>query len=260
MIATFLYTAALKDLLRPKRLAVWLLVILALFGISKVVVYLSGDQTAAARYAQISELLALRVLALAGAVFSTSVVAQEIEQKTITYLLTRPIDRRVLLISRTLAAATVTFLIGSLAAVATSVAVYGTAAFSNAQLGKDILACGFGALAYTSLFVLVSLLVAKGAMLINLLFAFGWETIISGVPGDIYRLSIATYLNGISQRTSSSGETGGSVTAGLTSALANKPITAGTSMAILAILSLVCIVGGAFWFRNFEYTPREDAD
>ena len=95
------------------------------------------------------------------------------------------------------------------------------------------------------------------AMIVCLLFAFGWETAVPNMPGQMSFLSINSYLQAIAQHPSA----GGVKPMGMLSAAASDstiaPITAYVSMAVFA---LVLVAFGAGWFTHFEYLPREDAE
>src|ERR1022692_2459241 len=60
-------------------------------------------QTRIAQYASVSSIFVFHILALMSAIISSSIHSQEVEQKTIVYLLTRPIPRWKLLLFRYLA-------------------------------------------------------------------------------------------------------------------------------------------------------------
>lgn len=252
----FLYQTALKDFLRVKRLVVWLLVVVALFGIARIWAGLTTDLKPQEAYNQLSAVLVYRMLALAAAIFSTAVVSQEVEQKTIVYLLTRPIPRWMILTARSLAAATVVAGIGCLLSLSVTLAVFGGAIGSNDMLSKDLVALIAGALAYTGLFVLVSLWINR-SMIVNLLFAFGWETMIPNLQGDMYYLSIYKYLETISQRPSLAEP--GPLSA-LAAQLSVNTMNLSTAWIVLTALTVACMGGAAWWFTRFEYVPREDSE
>ena len=65
--------------------------------------------------------------------------------------------------------------VAGLCAVGLSAAVYGGLGLNNPYLLRDLTAVAVGALAYGTLFVLVSLIINR-SMVVCLLFAFAWET------------------------------------------------------------------------------------
>jgi ABC-2 type transport system permease protein len=192
---------------------------------------------------------------LASAIFSTAVVSQEVEQKTIVYLLTRPVPRWKLLIMRTLASMLVVFAVSSIMAIGIALATLGPSGLTAGSLWRDIMSLGIGSMAYGSLFVLVSLFWNR-AMIICLLFAFGWETSIPNMPGSMYYLSVASYLTNISEHSSAAGKGFMSVLAGQASP---ETVSTPVAWAVLVAITVGCAVLGAQWFSTHEYLPREDA-
>lgn len=254
MIGSFLYGNTLRDFLRVRRVLPWLVVVVALYALGRVFVRITPHQSLQDAYVMLSSIIVYRLLALAAAIFATAVISQEVEQKTIVYLLTRPVPRPVLLLSRLLAAVTVVALIACLSAVATSYSIFGR--WSD-LLSRDLVALIAGAFAYTALFTFVSLMLNR-AMIFCLIFAFGWEAAVPNMPGDTYLLSVNSYVTAIGQHPSPGGpENILEKLGGLTSI---NTISVGTAWTILILLVAFCLIAGAWWFRHFEYLPREDAE
>ena len=253
----FIYQAALRDFLRIRRLIVWIVVAFGLFALSKIFLYVmpSGDSKEA--YSMLSSLFVFRILPLSSAIFSSAVVGQEVEQKTIVYLLTRPIERWRLIVFRILASATAVSLVTLITMLLVSAAVYGNP-FSNPQLVRDTVAILVGSLAYGVLFVFVTLLISKAAMVICLLFAFAWETAVPLMPGSMSMLSVSTYLSAIAERPSAL--MGGGTLGNLANALGLNAISSQTGWIVMVLM--IGFFGGLamWWFGNFEFLPREDAE
>lgn len=255
MIGAYIFRQALGDYARFSKIIVWLVVVAAVFGIAKVYHFVIPHQASRDAYAMMSSVIVFKILPLSAAILSMGVVAQEVEQKTIVYLLTRPIPRKQLLIFRTLAAALVVFVVTVIAACVTSFAFYG--ASYNEYLVRDIRALAFGSLAYTSAFVLVSLLVNR-AMIVCLLFAFGWETLIPNISERMQYLSISSYVTSVSERPAGSVESG--LEKVLTTILGSSMIPTQSAYIVLVAMIALALFGGAFWFERNEYIPREDAE
>lgn len=248
----FLYSFALRDYFRLKRVVSWLLVVLALFGIAKLVHYLDQGATGESTYLKMAGFFVFRVVALAAAVFSTAVLSAEVEQKTIVYLLTRPVPRWKLILLRTLAAITAVAVVGVVAVAMVSFATYGPQALRADYVRRDLIGVFVGAMAYTSMFVLISLWVNR-SMILNLLYAFGWETIVPNIPGDMRYLSIAAHLETLSQRPATQ-------TATPINQLAVSTLTPNISWSIVTIGSVVSLAIAALWFSTNEFLPREDVE
>src|SRR5688572_14173986 len=197
----FVFLSALREFIRARRIAVWLVLAVAAWGFA--MTWRSGRPgvSADAIYSQVSEVLVFRVLALCSAIYTTAIISQEVEQKTITYLLTRPVQRWKLLFGRYLASVAVVALIGFVGASFTAIGAYGTSWLGSKLLWNDFLAVVFGAFAYGALFLLISLIVNR-AMIVCLLFAFGWETAVPNMPGEVYYISVFSYMKAIAQHPS----------------------------------------------------------
>lgn len=257
MTETFVFQSALRDFLRAKRILVWLFISAALFALAKVFLSVNPPQELDGAYATLSTLFVFRVLPLASAIFSSAVIGQEVEQKTIVYLLTRPIQRWKLVLFRMLGSAVAVILVSTATLLAVSASVYGNP-FANPMLVKDLMAILIGALAYGSLFVFVTLLLNKAAMVVCLLFAFVWETAVPLMPGSMSLLSIGTYLNAIAQHPSSS-ESGGNL-GNVANSLAINAVTPSNGWAAMIFATVFFAGLCMFWFEKFEYLPREDAE
>jgi len=260
MMAPFVFQNAFAEFFRAKRVVVWVIVAAGIYGAATAYVRLGGAEPENA-YATLSSLLVFRLLPLASAIFSSAVLSQEIEQKTIVYMLTRPVPRQVFLTMRTLASALSVFIVTAMAAIALSFAVYGASTPTNHYLWRDLVAIAVGSLAYGGLFVLISLMMNR-AMVVSLLFAFAWETSVPSMPGSVYLMSISTHLTAIAQRPSS-GEPargGGGVLTVVANALGTNTLSPTVGWAVMIILIAFCLTFGAWWFKRFEYLPREDAE
>jgi ABC-2 type transport system permease protein len=255
MMVDFLIGAALKEFLRLRRIAIWLLLGLVLYGLGWVYVSVSGE-TPGDAFNDLSSLLVFRVMMLAAAVYASAVIAQEVEQKTIVYLVTRPVPRRTLVLSRWLASAIVVGFIAAFAAICMSFATYGLQAFSNPYLYRDLKGLLVGSLAYTSLFTFISLLINK-AMIVNLLIAFLWETATANITGNIYKLSIFSYLKAIAEKPTSDG---GNPVALLSGNRSIEVIAPSTAWVVMALLIGACVWLSMTWFSRFAYLPREDSE
>src|ERR1044072_4020259 len=126
----YLYTSSLREFLRFKRLFIWVLIAFAGMGVAAIWPYLSSQATLAQQYTTVSQIFVFHVLALVSAIYTTAIVSQEVEQKTIVYLLTRPVSRWKLLITRYLASATVVALLGILGVLLVSFGIYKGGALS----------------------------------------------------------------------------------------------------------------------------------
>lgn len=254
MVGTFVFTHALRDFARVRRLFVWLLVAFVAYGIGVAYGKVGANTSHRDTYILLSAVLPYRILALAAAIFSSAVVAQEVEGRTIVYLLTRPVPRQALLLGRALAAAVVVFVVAALSAIAVALATGG----GKNLLGHDLVALAVGALAYTGLFTLISLVINR-SMIACLLFAFGWETLAAGVPGDLKLLSLNGHVMAIAERPTVENTDMSSLDS-IGSLLNVTGISANVAWLVLLGVIGVTFAASMAWFAHFEYTAQEDAE
>jgi ABC-2 type transport system permease protein len=253
----FLYSSSLKDFLRPARLLPWIVLAIAAMGLGAVWKQLSPNSTQVEQYSNVAFILVFRLLALTSAVFTTAIISQEVEQKTIVYLLTRPIPRWKLLLFRWLASITAVTIVGAIGVFLLSVGVYKDP-FKNGLMLSDMWAIFLGACAYGSLFLLISLLFNR-AMIICLLFAFGWETSVPNMPGEIYYASIFSHLQAVAQHPAPT-QNGGKGMQLISGQMNANMLSASTSLPILIVMTVLLVAASMWWFTHFEYVPREDAE
>jgi len=251
---SYIYLSSLRDFFRFRRTWIWVVLGLAGTALGILWPHLSTT-TREDSYSRVSFIVVFHVLALASAIFTTAVVSQEVEQKTIVYLLTRPIVRWKLLLFRYLASVTVVAVLGILGAVLASIGVYGFHFGDNPMLVKDCTALVAGAISYGALFLFASLLFNR-AMIICLLFAFGWETSVPNMPGQMYKLSILSQLQAIASHSNPDAGQGGLLGGLLSVNDISVPMAWGT----LAVLTAILLAVSLMWFTQSEIVPREDAE
>jgi len=146
-------------------------------------------------------LLFLRfIIPVLGVFYGISLVADEVEDKTITYLFTRPISRGAIVIGKYLAYLAATVLVVLPAVIVLFFLLVPTGGGSLAAgfpvLLKDLVLLGVGLAVYGALFAWVGAQF-KYPLITGLVFAFGWEQGIMLVPGYLKRLTISYYIQGL---------------------------------------------------------------
>jgi ABC-type transport system involved in multi-copper enzyme maturation permease subunit len=134
-----------------------------------------------------------------GVFYGTSLIADEVEDKTITYLFTRPIAREAVLIGKYLAylACTVFVVLPSIVLVWVLVIPMGGSLGANfLDLIKDLGIVAVGLAVYGAVFAFIGAYF-KRPLLIGLAFIFGWETAVLAFPGSFKLFSVAYYLQGL---------------------------------------------------------------
>jgi ABC-type transport system involved in multi-copper enzyme maturation permease subunit len=134
-----------------------------------------------------------------GVFYGTSLMADEVEDKTITYLFVRPIRRGSVLLGKYLAylACTVFVVLPSVVLVYLLVVpMQGTLGGSFIDLLKDLALLALGLAVYGSLFAFIGAKF-KRPLLVGLIFIFGWEQAALAFPGYMKKFTVAYYLQGL---------------------------------------------------------------
>jgi ABC-2 type transport system permease protein len=139
---------------------------------------------------------AIPVLAV---LYGTALIADEVEDRTITYLLTRPIARGAVLLGKYAA-----YVVCTVAAVLPAVVLMwlllapigGSLGETFPALAADLAIVVIGLVAYGALFALVGATL-KRPLIFGLLFVFGWENLVLALPGYLRQVSVAHYVQGL---------------------------------------------------------------
>ena len=135
-----------------------------------------------------------------GVFYGTALIADEVEDKTLTYLFTRPVSRGAVLFGKYLGYLICT----SLVVLPSVVLVYfivvpllgGRIGEHFPSLVIDLGLLGLGLAVYGSLFALVGAWF-KHPLLTGLVFVFGWEPVATVIPGYMKNFTVAYYLQGL---------------------------------------------------------------
>jgi len=152
-------------------------------------------------YGVIVALYVLRnALPLAALFYAVSLVADEVEGRTITYLLTRPVPRSAVLLGKFAAylATTVGLLLpATVVTFFLLVTAQGAAGLHAAvpHLFRDLGAMAMGLAAYGALFTLMGVLLRR-PVIPGLLFLYVWE-LLAHLPGYLPRFTISAYLRSL---------------------------------------------------------------
>jgi ABC-type transport system involved in multi-copper enzyme maturation permease subunit len=140
------------------------------------------------------------IVPVLGVFYGTSLIADEVDDKTITYLFTRPIPRRAILFGKFLAylVCTVLLVLPSVIFVFFLIVPIGGSGIGEAfpSLLADLAMLAIGLGAYGAVFALVGTRL-KRPLIIGLVFAFGWEPAVLLFPGYLKRLTVAYYLQAL---------------------------------------------------------------
>jgi ABC-type transport system involved in multi-copper enzyme maturation permease subunit len=144
-------------------------------------------------------MLFLRFIVPVLAVFyGTALMADEIEDKTLTYLFTRPISRGAVLVGKYLAyiACTILVVLPAVMLVYFLVVPFRDIAGTFPSLLTDLGLLALGLAVYGALFAFVGAFF-KRPLVIGLMFTFGWEPAVMALPGYLRKFTVAYYLQAL---------------------------------------------------------------
>jgi len=137
------------------------------------------------------------IVPILGVFYGTSLIADEVDDKTITYLFVRPIPRGAVLLGKYLAylACTVLIVLPSVLLVYFLIVPIGggSIAATFPDLLKDLGLLALGLCVYGALFAFIGAQLRR-PLLFGLFFAFGWEVATLSLPGYLKRFTVAYYL------------------------------------------------------------------
>lgn len=188
-----------------------------------------------------------------GVFYGTSLIADEVDDKTLTYLFTRPVQRGAVLIGKYLA-----YLVCTSLVVLPSVMIVYFLIVPLSQIGTGFVALvtdlgilALGLAAYGALFALVGT-VLKRPLVVGLVFAFGWEQLALLMPGYLRRFTLAYYLQGLVPHAMPAD----GVTSLLQTVFTESP-TAATCLFWLAAAVVVSLVLGRRVIERREYVLEQ---
>ncbi len=144
-------------------------------------------------------MLFLRFIVPVLAVFyGTALMADEVEDKTLTYLFTRPIPRGAVLVGKYLAyvACTMLVVLPAVMLVYFLVVPFREVPGTFMSLVTDLGLLGLGLAVYGAVFAFVGAYF-KRPLVLGLVFTFGWEPTVMVLPGYLKQFTIAYYLQAL---------------------------------------------------------------
>ncbi|MGZ5453300.1 MAG: ABC transporter permease [Candidatus Aminicenantales bacterium] len=181
--------------------------------------------------------------------YGTSITAEEVENRTLSYLITRPIPKPAIVLGKFAAYSALMFAMVAVS-LASSYFIMNAARLSDPELYLTFLrylgVLGLGILAYAAFFTFLGTIL-KRAIIVGLVFGFGWENVIQYFPGSTQRFSIVHYLKSLLPYHPTVGGGGGRGVALLLFRLEpTKPLVAVLALAVLsvALLALACWIFG----------------
>ena len=186
--------------------------------------------------------------------YGTSVVSEEVENKTLTYLTTRPVSKAAIVLGK-YAAYTARSILMVGAAVIVSFVLLDFDRLSDGGawivLGKSLAVLILALVAYGAFFTFLGAFLKK-SVLFGLFFCFGWENIVQYFPGTTQKLTLIHYLKSLLGPDASPTNT---VQSFLFFRLDPSPV--GASIITLAVFTAAALALAALVFSGKEYLFEE---
>ena len=182
------------------------------------------------------------------ALFHSTAFAEDIEARTIVFLLTRPVARSALLLGRYVAyvVATLAITVPALALAFVFLAsVGGWSAFASRapELLRDLAVVALAVCAYGALFTLMGVILRRPVIL-GMLFVFGWD-LLANLPGYLPRITLAGPLRALVPYRARS--------AGLFGLITPGTMEPWVALAILIVATVAALAAASAIFSRREY-------
>jgi ABC-type transport system involved in multi-copper enzyme maturation permease subunit len=195
------------------------------------------------------------IVPVLGVFYGTALIADEVDDKTITYLFTRPIPRGSVLIGKYLAylGCTVLLILPTVMIVFFLIVPLGGGSVGQAfpSLLTDLGMIALGLAAYGAVFAFVGARL-KRPLVIGLVFAFGWEPTVMLVPGYLKQLTVAYYVQALVPHAMPEDSTLGAILQ-----VFNEVPSVTVSLAALAMITAVALWLAARTVETREYVLEQ---
>jgi len=184
-------------------------------------------------------------------------IGEQVEDGTIVFTWTRPIQRRAIYLGRLLAAQVVSALLMSGSLVLCFMVMVSEGAhvitfdFIKLYL-MTFLIIGLGSFTYSALFAAVGTFFKK-PVLPAILFAFGWENLVANIPARVQELSLRFHLQNLIERPAAApDDLPGLLGALLSTTFKRDPVPEIQSVAVLLVVMVLSTLLGAWLLRHKE--------
>jgi ABC-2 type transport system permease protein len=178
-------------------------------------------------------------------IFGSSLVRDEMDDRSITAVVTSPMDRSITFIAYYIGLAVSVSLIMVVIATAGVLSYFGSIGLEGTAniYGNMVTLVVLGSFAYSSLFIMISVLLSK-PIYFGLFYAFIWEGFIASIPGRIQLLSVKHYVRSLGTHWIDWGDI----------SMYERASSVSDAAWVLVIFSIVSLAIGAFLFRDTEFT------
>jgi ABC-type transport system involved in multi-copper enzyme maturation permease subunit len=215
----------------------------------------AGDVTAEKVFTRAILITYIQLLVpLLALLFGSSVVNEEVDNKTLVFLTTTPIPRASIILGKF-------FAYGLLAAIIINLGLFLCFVVLNIDRPGDMLYVKevfifsgvsiLGTLTYMSLFTLLGTLMKKAGVVLGLMFIFGWENVVQYFPGITQKFTVIHWVKSLLPKISGS--------QGFQFLMFRlEPSPAVTSIVVLAIFVVAALIAASIVFKNKEYILSEN--
>jgi len=191
------------------------------------------------------------VLPLAALFFATALVADEVEGRTLTYLLTRPLTRASIFAGKFAAYLATTLALALPSVVLTcfvllSARGWPAVAASVGDLFRDVGVAALTLVAYGAFFALLGVLL-KRPVIPGLLFLYGWE-LMANLPGYLPRFTLTAWLRSLIRHHPAEEGLAG---------LFQQVLPVGQALAVLVVVSAAFLAAAVWIFSTREYVLEQ---
>jgi ABC-2 type transport system permease protein len=179
-----------------RRRAVLLMVLPVVLILLSLTVRLIHGQDAEASSVLLGTFAVGFLIPLLSLIAGTGSIGPEIDDGSIVYLLSKPLSRFTIVISKLAVAIIVVTAFGVLPTLAAGLLMSGTAA--NVAIGYAVGALAAG-IAYSALFLLLAIL-TRNAVVVGLLYALVWEAVVGGYVPGAQALSVQQWALALTQK------------------------------------------------------------
>ena len=194
------------------------------------------------------------IVPVLGVFYGTSLIADEVDDKTITYLFTRPVRRGAVVVGKYMAYLLCTSLVvlPSVMIVYFLMVPFRQIPASFIALVIDLGVLGLGLAAYGALFALVGAAIRR-PLVVGLVFVFGWELVTLVMPGYLKRFTLAYYLQTLVPHAMPTGDT----VSLLQGAVFREPPSGAVSIGVLLLAIVASLALAARVVEQREYVLEQ---
>ncbi len=177
-------------------------------------------------------------------IYGSSLVRDEMDDRSITAIVTSPMDRVITFVGYYIGLAISVSIIMLLILTAGFLSYFGSIGFDGTGgiYGPFAMLMVIGAFSYSALFIMVSVLFSK-PIYFGLFYAFIWEGFIASIPGRMQLLSVKHYVRSLGTHWIDVGQI----------SLYERASSVSDAAWVLVIFSVVTFALGAYLFRNKEF-------